>query len=96
MLGSYEVDGREQFRQDPLLKYCIHKLHLDSNQRDESEFDSTFVPSPKIEERFSHTFTLPVAAKIRYDNHRLFLSLAAIIDSILRTDISKSSKVIGY
>ena len=52
---------------DPALKYTVHILDLDATEKHKLRLNPKFIPSPKIQERHSHSFHLPVASKMMLD-----------------------------
>src|ERR1700722_1037496 len=61
---SYQVIAYKELMLDPALKYTIHTLDFDATDKQELQQNPEFIPSPKIQSRFSHSFHLPVASEI--------------------------------
>src|ERR1700722_2711061 len=61
---SYQIIAYKESIRDPALKYTIHTLEFDATDKQELQQNPKFIPSPKIQDRLSHYFHLPVTSEI--------------------------------
>jgi len=64
MTESYKVTGRQEMFLEPALEYKIHTLEMSTEDRQSLQFDPFFIPSPRVEERRSHSFQLPLHCNV--------------------------------
>ncbi|KAI0058500.1 hypothetical protein BV25DRAFT_1964893 [Artomyces pyxidatus] len=76
---SYRLSGRRESPQTPEIEYRVHVLNLSADDMQASQLDPTFVATPRVNERLSHSFRLPIETTIRYahllENDRILLVL---------------------
>jgi hypothetical protein len=46
------------------MEFTIHAMQLTTEHQHTMQLDPTFVPSPNVNRRFSHSFRLPVGHNI--------------------------------
>jgi hypothetical protein len=56
---TYFISGRQESLEIPEIEYHVHTLRLLSEQRHNLQLNSSFVPTPVLNERLSHSFRVP-------------------------------------
>ena len=62
---SYFVSGRRESLQNQEIEYQVHHLSLLADQRHNLQLDSSYVPTPVLNERFSQSFRIPSEIIVR-------------------------------
>ena len=62
---SYFVSGRQESLQNQEIEYHVHRLSLLADQRHNLQLDSSYVPTPILNERLSQSFRIPSEIIVR-------------------------------
>ena len=63
---TYNVSVRQEFSQEDEIEYHIHLLQLRADERQKVQFDQSYVPTPILEKRLSHTFRVSSSTVVKY------------------------------
>ncbi|KAI9455150.1 hypothetical protein BJY52DRAFT_1224767 [Lactarius psammicola] len=65
---EYYVSGRQEYLREDEIEYHIHLLRLraDESQKVQLELDPSYVPTPILEERLTHSFRVSSSTVIKY------------------------------
>ena len=64
LIASYHVVGRQEYFEDPANEYTIHVLNSTADDKHNMQLDPTFIPSPSVSQRLSHSFRLTLGKHI--------------------------------
>ena len=64
LIASYHVVGRQEYFEDPANEYTIHVLNSTADDKHNMQLDPTFIPSPSVNQRLSHSFRLTLSKHI--------------------------------
>jgi len=56
---TYFIRGRQESLQNQEIEYHVHALRLFAEQSHNVQLDPSFVPTPVLNERLSHSFRVP-------------------------------------
>ncbi|KAI9455148.1 hypothetical protein BJY52DRAFT_1427134 [Lactarius psammicola] len=62
----YDISGRQESLQDDEIEYRIHLLHLRADESHKVQLDSSYVPTPVLEKRFTHSFRVSSSTIVKY------------------------------
>ncbi|KAI9444006.1 hypothetical protein H4582DRAFT_1807752, partial [Lactarius indigo] len=63
---TYYISGRQEYSREDETEYRIYLLHLRADERHKVQLDSSYVPTPVIEERFTHSFHVSPSNVVKY------------------------------
>ncbi|KAI9455069.1 hypothetical protein BJY52DRAFT_1122205 [Lactarius psammicola] len=63
---TYYISGRQESLREAEIEHRIHLLHLHTDERQKVQLDPTYVPTPILEERLSHSFRVSPSTVVKY------------------------------
>ncbi|KAI9450262.1 hypothetical protein BJY52DRAFT_1175724 [Lactarius psammicola] len=95
---TYYIGGRQETLQDE-IEYCIHLLRLRADESQKVQLDPSYVPTPVLEKRLSHSFRVSSSTVVKYahllEGGRILLGLVdaqgnivIYLDSLSRIDVA--------
>jgi hypothetical protein len=63
---TYYISGHRESSQEDGIEYRIHLLHLRADESQNVQFDPSYVPTPILEKRLSHTFRVSSSTVVKY------------------------------
>ncbi|KAI9455078.1 hypothetical protein BJY52DRAFT_1122217 [Lactarius psammicola] len=105
----YDISGRQESLQEDEIEYRIHLLHLRADESHKVQLDSSYVPTPVLEKRFTHSFRVSSSTIVKYahllEGGRILLcvvgphgNMVIYVESLSRVDaaIQKRSFVMQF
>jgi hypothetical protein len=65
-LDSYIIRGKKEIMQDQEIEYTVHILRLQADERHNLQLDSSYVPTPVLNERLSQSFHVPSETVVKF------------------------------
>ncbi|KAH9005522.1 hypothetical protein EDB86DRAFT_3240052 [Lactarius hatsudake] len=63
---TYYISGRQESLQEDEIEYRIHLLHLRADESQKVQLDPSYVPTPILEERLTHSFRVSSSTTVKY------------------------------
>ncbi|KAH9171589.1 hypothetical protein EDB89DRAFT_1906868 [Lactarius sanguifluus] len=63
---TYFISGRHESQQEAEIEHRIHLLQLRADERHKVQLDPSYVPTPTLEERLSHSFRVSSSTVVKY------------------------------
>ncbi|KAH9059751.1 hypothetical protein EDB87DRAFT_1577415 [Lactarius vividus] len=63
---TYYISGRQEYLRDDETEYRIYLLQLRADDKHKVQLDSSYVPTPVIEERLTHSFHVSPSIFVKY------------------------------
>ncbi|KAH9059756.1 hypothetical protein EDB87DRAFT_1562790 [Lactarius vividus] len=94
---TYFISGRQESQQEAEIEHRIHLLQLRADERHKVQLDPSYVATPTLEERLSHSFRVSSSTVVKYahllEGGRILLGLvdpqgniAIYVESLGRVD----------
>ncbi|KAF8261846.1 hypothetical protein EI94DRAFT_1705222 [Lactarius quietus] len=76
---TYNISGRREILQGDEIEYRIHLLHLRADESHKVQLDPSYVPTPTLEKRLTHSFRVSSSTVVKYahllEGDRILLGL---------------------
>ncbi|KAF8270147.1 hypothetical protein EI94DRAFT_1723596, partial [Lactarius quietus] len=63
---TYDIRGRRESLQEDEIEYRIHLLHLRADESQKVQLDRSYVPTPILERRLTHSFRVSSLTVVKY------------------------------
>jgi hypothetical protein len=64
--GTYDISGSRESLQEDEIEYRIHLLHLRTDESQKVQLDPSYVPTPILEKRLTHSFRVSSSTVVKY------------------------------
>ncbi len=71
---TYYISGRQVYVREDEIDYRIHLLRLRADESQKVQLDPSYVPTPILEERLTHSFRVSASTVVKYGLGRSHLS----------------------
>ncbi|KAI9455147.1 hypothetical protein BJY52DRAFT_1188514 [Lactarius psammicola] len=76
---TYYISGRQEYLREDEIEYRIHLLRLRADESQKVQLDPSYVPTPILEKRLTHSFRVSSSTVVKYvhllDGGRILLGL---------------------
>ena len=63
---TYYIGGRQENPREAEIEYRIHLLRLRADESQKVQLDSSYVPTPILEKRLTHSFRVSSSTSVKY------------------------------
>jgi DNA-binding GntR family transcriptional regulator len=63
---TYYIGGRQESLRDAEVEYRIHLLRLRADESQKVQLDSSYIPTPILEKRLTHSFRVSSSTSVKY------------------------------